>query len=118
MAQLEAEIRRRPIGRAIADICQDLGVAPGLCVGSFWNDIFDALRCYRGNLVRLIGEMHRREARFERELDRQPALGWPEESREAIRRVLGFLVGEPPVDPCPALATACTPTAAAALRPP
>ena len=117
MAQLEAEVRRRPVGRVIADICQDLGVAPRLCAGGFWNDIFDALRRYRGNLVRLSGEMSRREACFERELDRQPSLGWPEDSREAIRRVLGFLVGEPPVDPCPALATACLP-AAAALRPP
>jgi hypothetical protein len=116
MAQLEAEVHRRPIGRVIADICQDLGVAPSLCAGGFWNDIFDALRCYRGNLVRLIGEMRRREARFEQELDRQPSLGWPEQSREAIRRVLGFLVGEQPVDPCPALATGWA--QAAALRPP
>ncbi len=118
MAQLEAEVRRRPIGRVIADICQDLGIAPRLCAGGFWNDIFDALRCYGGNLARLSGELRRREARFEQELDRRPSLGWPEESREAIRRVLGFLLGEPPVDPCPALATACVPAAAPALRPP
>jgi hypothetical protein len=118
MAQLEAEIRRRPVGRVIADICQDLGIAPRLCAGGFWNSIFDALRWYRGNLARLSGEMRRREARFEQELDRQPSLGWPEESREAIRRVLGFLVGEQPVDPSPALATARVPATAIALRPP
>lgn len=113
MEQLEAEVRRRPIGRVIADICQDLGVAPRLCAGSFWNDIFNALRSYRGNLAHLIGEMRRREVRFEQELDRQPSLDWPEQTREAIRRVLGFFVGEPPVDPCP---TPCAPTIA--LRPP
>jgi hypothetical protein len=118
MEQLEAEIRGRPIGRVIADICQDLGIAPRLCAGGFWNDIFDALRCYGGNLARLSGEMRRRETRFEQELDRQPSLGWPEEGREVIRRVLGFLVGEPPVNPSPALATACVPAAAAALWPP
>jgi len=118
MAQLEAEVRRRPIGRVIADICQDLGVAPRLCAGGFWNDIFDALRCYGGNLAHLSGEMRRREASFEQELDRQPSLGWPEESREAIRRVLGFFVGEPAVVPCPALAAACIPAAAGAFRPP
>jgi hypothetical protein len=118
MAQLEAEVRRRPIGRVIAEICQHLGVAPRLCAGGFWNDIFDAPRCHRGNLVRLSDEMRCREVRFEQELDRQPSLGRPEEGREAIRGVLGFLVGEPSVDPRPALATACQPASAAALRPP
>ncbi len=117
--QLEAEIRRRPIGRVIADICHDLGVSPGLCAGGFWNDIFQALISYRGSLAGFSGEMRRREARFEQELDRRPALGWPEQGRDAVRRVLGFFVGEAPVDPDPGLATPCmSGAAAAAIRPP
>ena len=116
MAEIEAEVHRRPPGCVIADICQDLGVRPWLCSGSFWNELFDGLRCFGGNLARYYSEMRQREVRFEKELDRNPALGWPEQTPDAIRRVLGFFVGEVPVDPCPAMAAACGP--AAARRPP
>jgi hypothetical protein len=117
LQQLEAEIRRRPIGRVIADICHDLGVSPGLCTGTFWHQLFDALMSYRGNMGSYYGEMQRRAKRFEKELDKLPALDWPEDGRDAIRRALGFFVGEVKADFSPGEAPAGM-TAAAALRPP
>jgi hypothetical protein len=33
------QIRRRP-GRVPADICRHLGIAPVLCTGEFWNNVF------------------------------------------------------------------------------
>ncbi len=117
--ELEAEARRRSVGRVIADICRDLGVAPGLCAGGFWNDLFHALISYSGNLAGFCGEMRRREVVFEKELDKRPALGWPEQGREAVRRVLGFFIGEELVDPYAGMAMAGVPgAAAAASRPP
>ena len=101
LPQLVAEIRRRPIGRTLADICRDLGVSPSLCEGRFWNAVFAAITDYRGNLPKLVHDFRRREIRFEIELDRNPALGWPERSRDGIRRILGFFIGEPPVVPVP-----------------
>ena len=114
MEELEAEARRRSVGRVIADICRDLGVAPGLCAGGFWNDFFHALISYSGNLAGFCGEMRRREVVFEKELDKRPALGWPEQGREAVRRVLGFFIGEELVDPYAGMAMAGVPGAAAA----
>ena len=100
MAQIEAEVRRQPHGRTLANILSDLGVAPTLCASPFWNQLFMAMRCYRGSLNKFLGEMRRREKRLEAEEWKHPDLGWPEETREGARRVLGFFVGEPPVDPC------------------
>ena len=54
MAQLEAEVRRRPIGRTIVDICRDLGISPSLCDGPFWNRVFMAIHCYRGSLGNIV----------------------------------------------------------------
>ena len=99
LAQFEAEIRRRPVGRTIADICRDLGVSPTLCEGSFWNALFEAITWYRGNLPKLVQTFRRREIAFEPELNADPRLGLPEETCEGIRRTLGFLIGEPSATP-------------------
>ena len=100
VGQLQAEIRRHPVGRVLADICSDLGISPSLCAGNFWFAITCAIMRYRGNLPRLMKEFRRREIRFcDTEADRNPALGWPERTRDGNRRVLGFFIGEPPVTP-------------------
>ncbi len=124
MAELEAEVRRRTVGQTIAAICRDLGITPTLCQGGFWNRLFDAIRCYRGNLGNLVLEMRRREKLLDQEQYKHPNLGLPEQSRDGVRRVLGFFIGEPPVDPyrpLPAPAPAAAPVApiaAAATGPP
>ena len=64
---IAAEVRRRPVGRTIAYICMDLGIAPGLCEGAFWNQVEKTLRRYGGSLNRLYQVRARREDIFQRE---------------------------------------------------
>jgi hypothetical protein len=99
LAEIEAEVRRSPVGSTIVAICRDLGISPSLCNGAFWNRLFDAIRLYRGSLPNLVLAVKRQERRFEKDEWRHRGLELPEESREGIRRVLGFLIGETPVDP-------------------
>ena len=118
MEAIEAEVRRSPIGRSIAAICLDLGISPGLCDGTFWNRLFDAIRLYRGSLASLVLEVKRRGKRFEKEEWKHPRLEWPEETRDGIRRVLGFIIGENPRDPFAVVAGPGAGVAAAATGPP
>jgi len=118
METIEAEVRRCPIGRTIAAICRDLGIAPSLCDGRFWNRVFDAIRLYRGGLGSFVLEVKRREQRFEKEEWKHPGLELPEETRDGIRRVLGFRIGETPVDPFAVVAAPGARFAAAATGPP
>ena len=112
MEQLEAEIRRRPVGRAITEICSDLGISPSLCDGNFWFELLRTMMHYRGNLPRLVKEFRRREVVFcDTEADRNPALGWPAPTRDGIRGILGFFIGEPPATPFPLPAPALPPVA-------
>jgi hypothetical protein len=115
MEEIEAQVRRSPVGRTIAAICRDLGISPSLCEGGFWNRLFDAVRLYRGNIGKLVLDVKRREQRFGKDEWKHPELELPEQSREAVRRVLGFFIGEPPVDP---LSVAAAPVVAAATGPP
>ena len=98
---LERQVRRRPIGRTIVDICLDLAVVPGFCTGQFWNDLFDIMRCFGGSVAALMQEKSRREQAFAQEQDRKPGSNWDWLSmkREAICQVLGFFIGEPPLEP-------------------
>ena len=100
MEQLEAEVRRRSVGQTITDICLDLGVSPGLCDdGGFWNRVMWTIIDYRGSLPKLQWELRRREKQLEKDDWRYPKLPLPERTREGIRHAMGFLIGEPPVDP-------------------
>ena len=94
LAQLEAEIRRRGIGGALADICRDFGVGPSLCERAFFSVLFDSIHWYRGNVARLAGDFHSRKKAFEPEWDRDFRLGLPDDMKEDVRRVLGFMIGE------------------------
>ena len=99
MEAIDAEVHRSPVGRSIAAICRDFGISPSLCDGAFWNRVFDAIRLYRGSLPSLVLEVNRRAQRFRKDEWRRPGMELPEETRDGIRRVLGFRIGEPPVDP-------------------
>ena len=101
LEQLEAQVRRRPLGRTIVDICLDLAVVPGFCTGAFWNELFDLTRCYGGSIATMVQERWRREQAFHREQDTHPTHDrlWLDQRREAIRQTLGFFIGEEPVAP-------------------
>ena len=103
LEQLETEIRRRPIGHAMADICRDLGISPSLCEGRFWTALYCAIAWYRGNFPKYYKDIHGRELDFAAALDRDRtlALDWPEQTRDGIRAILGFFIGEEPVSPFP-----------------
>ncbi len=94
--QLEAQVRRRPIGRTIVDICLDLAVMPGFCTGQFWNTLFDSIRLHGGSVAVLMLEKVRREEAFSEEQDKKIGSNWDwqEMGRDAFRRVLGFCIGE------------------------
>ena len=99
--ELAAEVRRRPVGRTIAYICMDLGIAPGLCAGEFWNQVEKTLRRYGGSLNRLYQIRARREETFQRERDRRPDTwhtNWRDLRPPTVRRALGYLIGETPPD--------------------
>ena len=107
MQELERQVRRRLLGRTILDICLDLAVVPGFCTGEFWNELFDAINCFGGSVASLMQQKSRREQAFDQVLDRRRGSNWDwlRLTRETARQVLGFFIGEPPVDPLEAIAT-------------
>jgi hypothetical protein len=112
LEDLERQVRRRPIGRSILDICLDLAVVPGFCHGAFWNELFDIMNWFGGSVPRLMRQKTRRRAAFSQEQDRKPDANWDwlNMTRGALRQVLGFFIGEPPVNPLePATAIATGP---------
>ena len=99
--EIDRQVRRRPVGRTIAEICLDLGVMPGFCKPEFWNGLFQLITYFGSSVTPLMREKARREQAFIREQDRTPGSNWNwwNLSREATRQVLGFFIGETPVDP-------------------
>jgi hypothetical protein len=97
----DRQVRRRAVGRTIAEICSDLAVVPGLCTPAFWNGLFEVMHYFGGNVVTVMREKTRREQAFIQEQDKKlgSTLDWLRLKPDAIRQVLGFFIGEPPVDP-------------------
>ncbi len=101
LEELERQVRRRPLGRTLVDICLDLAVVPGLCTGTFWNELFEAIHWYGGSVASLMRERNRREQLFDREQDSSPAQNcdWLNLPRQMVRQVLGFFIGGQPALP-------------------
>ncbi len=120
LEELEAQVRRRPLGRTLVDICLDLAVVPGFCAGPFWNKLFDSIRLHGGSIGTLMQEKTRRQQAFCQEQDRKPGSNWDwlEMGREALRRVLGFFIGEAADDPFDPVSELCARAAAVATGPP
>ena len=120
LEELEAQVRRRPLGRTLVDICLDLAVVPGFCTGPFWNELFDSIRLHGGSVATLMQEKARREEAFCKEQDRKPGSNWDWQGlrRDALRRVLGFFIGEVADDPFDPLPEPYAPAAAVATGPP
>jgi hypothetical protein len=107
MEELERQVRRRAVGRTITDICSDLAVVPGFCTPAFWNGLFEIMHYFGGSVETVMREKTRRQQAFIQEQDRKlgSTLDWLHLKRDEIRQVLGFFIGEPPVDPFSAVAT-------------
>jgi hypothetical protein len=101
LEQLEAQVRRRPLGRTLVEICLDLAAVPGFCTGPFWNTLFESIRLHGGSIGTLMQEKTCREKAFAQEQDRKIGSNWDWQGmkREALRRVLGFFIGEATEDP-------------------
>ena len=114
LEDLERQVRRRAVGRTITEICNDLAVVPGFCTPAFWNGIFELMHYFGGDVAKVMKEKSRREQAFIREQDRKldSTWDWLQLKRDELRQVLGFFIGERPVDPF------CAPTEALATGPP
>ena len=55
--QIAADIRRRPVGAVIVDICRDLGILPG---HKLWRELSLAIIDHRGSLTGLTKDIFRR----------------------------------------------------------
>jgi hypothetical protein len=69
--QIAAEIRRRPIGAVIADICRDLGIMPN---HPLWPELRELIIRHGGNLARLVKDILERA--FPRSASARPP-AWP-----------------------------------------
>ena len=99
LKELESQVRRRSIGRTIAEICKDLGVTPSSCEGAFWHEFFLTLTDFGGDFEDFFGTQERRKKTFEKERQtRRDTLtaDWRDRPREAIRALLGYVLGESP----------------------
>jgi hypothetical protein len=105
---LDRQVRRRAVGRTITEICRDLAVVPGLCTPEFWNGLFEFMHYFGGSVETLMREKTHREQTFiqEQHKKRDSTWDWLRLKRDEVRQVLGFFIGEPPVDPFGALDTA------------
>jgi hypothetical protein len=102
LKELESQVRRREVGRTIAEICLDLGVTPSGCAGATWNDILKALMQFGADLAEYFGVQQRRRQTFQKERDKRSDNGSflsRDRPREAIRELLGCLIGESKPDP-------------------
>jgi hypothetical protein len=99
LKELEAQVRRRSVGRTIAEICMDLGVAAITCEGGFWIEIYRTLTSFGGSFARVFSVQERRREAFEKERSKLPHtwnFDWRDRPQDAIRQLLGTLLGEPP----------------------
>jgi hypothetical protein len=62
--EIAAEVRNRPVGAVIADICHDLGITPGQFDRAFWDELSYAIIAYGGSLAGFLDKLHRRLAAF------------------------------------------------------
>jgi hypothetical protein len=76
--EIAAEVRRRPVGAVIVDICCDLGIAPGDLDRAFWDELSHAIIMYGGSLAGFPANLSRRLSAFgsgDRSDRAEP--GWP-----------------------------------------
>jgi hypothetical protein len=73
--EIATAVRRRPVGAVIADICRDLGIAPGRVDPVFWHELSRTIITYGGSFVRFLKDLDRRW--FAPSPDHRAEPGWP-----------------------------------------
>jgi hypothetical protein len=58
--EIAAEIRRRPVGAVIADICRDFGITPGQFDRASWDELNHAIIAYGGSLAGFLIGLNKR----------------------------------------------------------
>jgi len=99
LKELEAQVRSRPIGRTIAEICMDLGIAANMCDGAMWNELYAAMAHFGGSFETFFTVQERRRKAFKKERERRTdnrGYDWQDRPKDAIREMLGYLLGESP----------------------
>ena len=84
---LDRQVRRRPVGRTISDICSDLAVVPGFCHSAFWNQLHEMMHFLGGSIPRLMQEKTARREAFVKQQDRIIGSNWDwvNLTRDALR---------------------------------
>jgi hypothetical protein len=62
--EIAAEVRTRPVGAVIADICRDLGIAPGELDRAFWEELNLAIISYGGTYAGVLNDLIHRSFSF------------------------------------------------------
>ena len=75
-AEIAAEVRRRPVGAVIVDICLDFGIAPGDLDRAFWDELRWAIVMYGGSVVTWLVNQRRQRVGFA-DLPDDVDPGWP-----------------------------------------
>jgi hypothetical protein len=73
--EIAAEMRRRPVGAVIVDICRDLGIRPGDCDRPFWDELCHAIIAYGGRLAGFFDRLNKRPFDYDLSDDADPT--WP-----------------------------------------
>ena len=98
LKELEAQVRRRSVGRTVTEICLDLGISPASCDGAFWHEIYLAISNFGGSFHQFHEVQTQRREAFQKERDKRPdTWTWQiwDKPKDAVRQMLGFLLGEP-----------------------
>ena len=110
LQELESQVRRRSVGRTIAEICMDLGVTASFCDGETWSEILEALMHFGADVEEFFDVQKRRRETFQQERDKLPETwshDWRDRPKDVFRQILGYLIGESPPKPL-----GCIPTQA------
>ena len=96
LKELEAQVRNRPVGQTIAEICMDFGIAANMCDGATWNELYEAMAHFGGSFEAFFGVQERRRKAFKKERERRTDTWDQDRPKDAIRQLLGYLLGESP----------------------
>ena len=98
-AELLAQVRSRPVGQTLMEICLDLGITAACCDGETWDVISRAIADFGGSINAYYEVVVDRRRSFEKERQRRPDtwdIDWRDHPRAAIRALLGWVLGEEP----------------------